>query len=274
MKRRKTWDIATEILLWVFTLIVFLPIIFIVINSLKSHGEVSGDLTMQLPKQLMFSNYVNVLSDGKMPMAFLNSFIYATFSVILTCILSSAAAFIITRRENRLNKAIFFLFMVGMIAPVNMVTTFYVMKTLSLVNKYQGLILLYAASFMPFSIFLYRGFIKNLSQSLDEAAIIDGAGPIRLFFQIIFPLLKPVTVTVAILNFVLCWNDFMFPLYFTIESNKWGVVLTLFQYTGQYVQDKQLLLAASCAIIIPTVIVYLLGQKYIISGMTAGAVKG
>jgi len=274
MTKSRMTKVITEVILWVFTLIVFIPIFFIVINSLKSQGEVSGSLSMALPQKFLFSNYLTVLGDGKMPNAFLNSFIYSGFSVALTCLLSALAAFIIVRRDTKFNKVIYTLFLVGMIAPLNMVTTYYVMKTLGLVNTYHGLILLYAASYMPFSILLYRGFVANLPKSLDEAAIIDGAGPVRLFFTIVFPLLKPVTVTVAVLNFVSCWNDFMFPLYFTTDSHKWGVVLMLYQYLGQFFSSKQLMFSAATIIIIPTLIIYLFGQKYIISGMTAGAVKG
>jgi len=274
MTKAKSTKIITEIILWIFTLVVFIPIFFIIINSLKSQGEVSGSLSIALPQKFLFSNYLTVLSDGKMPQAFVNSFIYSGFSVILTCLLSALAAFIIVRRDTRMNKILYTLFLVGMIAPLNMVTTYYVMRTFGLVNTYHGLILLYAASYMPFSILLYRGFVTNLPKSLDEAAIIDGAGPLRLFFTIVFPLLKPVTVTVAVLNFVNCWNDFMFPLYFTTDSHKWGVVLILYQYLGQFFSNKELMFSAATLIVIPTLIIYLFGQKYIISGMTAGAVKG
>jgi raffinose/stachyose/melibiose transport system permease protein len=274
MTRKKATNVAIEIILWFFSLLVFIPLYFIIINSLKSQGEVAGSLSVAFPNKLMFENYWVVLQDGKMLQAFLNSAIYSVFSAALCCILAALAAYIIVRRNNKLNRTIFNLFLIGMIAPVNMVTTYSVMKSLSLINTRYGLVLLYAASFLPFSILLYKGFVSNLPKSLDEAAIIDGAGPIRLFVTIIFPLLKPVTVTVAMLNFVNCWNDFMFPLYFTSDSTKWGVVLTLYQYLGQFFSSKQYLFSAATIIVIPTLIVYLLGQKYIISGMTAGAVKG
>jgi raffinose/stachyose/melibiose transport system permease protein len=274
MKKKTLIKIIIEVFLWAMTLLVFVPLYFVIINSLKSSGEVAGALTANFPSVFHFENYKEILKGGRMFTAFGNSITYATCSIAVTCILASMASFIIVRKNNRINTWFFNLFLVGMIAPTNIVTSFLVMKSLHLINTYYGIVLIYAASYLPFSIFLYKGFINNLPRDLDEAAIVDGTGPIRLFAQIIFPLLKPVTVTVLVLNFVTCWNDFLFPLYFTTESKKWGVVLTLFQYTGQFVSSKNLLFAAATLIIIPTLIIYLLGQKYIIAGMTAGAVKG
>lgn len=274
MKKNNILKIVSEIFLWAMTLIILVPLYFVVINSLKSGPEVVGNLNMNLPQEFHFENYSTVLRGSNMLRTFGNSIIYSGFSTLLTSILAAMASFIIVRRENRLNSVIFNMFLVGMIAPANMVTSFWVMKTLGLINTYHGIIMIYSAMYLPFSIFLYRGFLSNLPKDLDEAAIVDGAGPLKMFFTIIFPLLKPITVTVLVLNFVSCWNDFLFPLYFTTESNKWGVVLILFQYIGQFVSNKELLFAAATLIIIPTIVVYFFGQKYIISGMTAGAVKG
>jgi raffinose/stachyose/melibiose transport system permease protein len=274
LKKIGSANLIIEALLWAATLLVIIPLYYVIINSLKPASDVAGSMTASLPAALHFENYSNVLKGKNMLGSFLNSFIYAAFSTLLTCILASMASFVIVRRKNRFNKTMFYLLLVGMIAPLNMVTTFWVMKSLNLINTYQGMILLYAALYLPFSIFLYKGFINNLPIELDEAAIVDGASPLRTFFSIVFPLLKPVTITVVVLNFVNCWNDFLFPLYFTTESKMWGVVMMLFQFIGQFVSSKNLLFAASTLVIIPTLIIYIFGQRYIISGMTAGAVKG
>ncbi|CAN7365103.1 carbohydrate ABC transporter permease [Paenibacillus sp. LjRoot153] len=262
-----------EILLWVVSLIIFIPLYFVLINSVKSATEVQA-MTIKWPSSFHFDNYSEVFHTGDMLKAFMNSSIFSISSILLTSILAAMAAYIIVRRKSRINTSIFNLFLVGMIAPMNMVTTFKVMKALDFINTYHGLILLYTASFLPFTIFLYIGFISNLPADLDEAATVDGASPLRRFYSIIFPILKPVTVTGMVINFVNCWNDFIFPLYFVTQTQKWGTVLLLFQFIGAFRSSYELLFAGAMLIVIPTLIVYLIGQKHIIAGMTAGAIKG
>lgn len=273
MKKGYGPKLIIELLLWGLTLIIFLPLYFVFVNSLKSGMEVSS-MSVSLPTVFHWENYREVFRSGNIWRAFLNSLIFSFGSIIVCSVLSAMASYIIVRRKSRINTVIFNLFLIGLIAPMNMVTTFQFMKALHFINTYHGLILLYAAYFMPFTIFLYNGFIRNLPVDLDEAATIDGSGPLHRFFVVIFPLLKSVTVTALVINFVNCWNDFMFPLYFVTQTDKWGVVLLLFQFTGTFYGQDQLLFASALVIMIPTLIVYLFGQKYIISGMTAGAVKG
>ncbi|WP_373233184.1 carbohydrate ABC transporter permease [Cohnella sp.] len=273
MKRKSATRTVIEVALWLSTLLIFIPLYFVIVNSLKSATEVQM-LTAKLPTVFHFENYKTVLQNANVPRAFLNSAIFSFSSIIVCAVFSSMASYILVRRKTRTNGLIFNLFLVGMIAPMNMVTTFKLMKALNLINTYSGIILLYAASFMPFTIFLYNSFIRNLPADLDEAAVVDGAGPIRRYASILFPLLKPVTVTAMVINFVTCWNDFVLPLYFVTQSDKWGVILQLYQFIGAYYSRHDLLFAGAMLIMAPTLIVYLLGQKYIISGMTAGAVKG
>ncbi|RED61829.1 carbohydrate ABC transporter permease [Cohnella lupini] len=265
--------LVVEIALWCSTLLILIPLYFVIVNSLKSATEVQM-MTAKLPAVFHFNNYVEVLKKANVPRAFMNSAIFSISSIVVCAVLSSMASYILVRRNTRINGMIFNLFLVGMIAPMNMVTTFKLMKTLHLINSYYGIILLYAASFIPFTIFLYNSFIRNLPTDLDEAGVIDGAGPLRRYISILFPLLKPVTATAMVINFVGCWNDFVFPLYFVTESSKWGVILLLYQFIGAYYSRHDLLFAGATMIALPTLIVYLLGQKYIISGMTAGAIKG
>ncbi|MCG7381690.1 carbohydrate ABC transporter permease [Paenibacillus sp. ACRRY] len=273
MSKRYAPKFLIEIMMWALTLVIFLPLYFILVNSLKDGMEVSA-MSIGLPSVFHWENYLEVFRTGDIGPAFMNSLIFSFGSIIICSVLSAMASYIIVRRKSRINAIIFNLFLIGLIAPMNMVTTFQFMKALHFINTYHGLILLYAAYFMPFTIFLYNGFIRNLPVDLDEAATIDGAGPLYRFFVVIFPLIKSVTVTALVINFVNCWNDFMFPLYFVTQTDKWGVVLLLFQFTGTFYGQDQLLFASALVIMVPTLIVYLFGQKYIISGMTAGAVKG
>ena len=134
--------------------------------------------------------------------------------------------------------------------------------------------LLYSALVTPFTVFLYYGFIGSIPREIDEAAIIDGCGPLTLFGKVIFPLLKPVTVTVIILNFMSSWNDFVTPFYVINESRKMPLTTMVYSFFGLYQRSWNLVCVIMVMIIVPSIVVYALGQRYIIAGMTAGAVKG
>jgi raffinose/stachyose/melibiose transport system permease protein len=180
---------------------------------------------------------------------------------------------VIARRKERVTNACYYLFVLGLIVPIAFIPTYLVLNTLHLLGTYAGLILIFSTYGLPISVFLYAGFIKTIPSQLDEAAILDGCGPIRLFFQMIFPLLKPVTVSLFIFNFVGAWNDVMIPLFFS-NSDKWALPLTVYNFYGTYQQSWNLIFADIIITVFPLLIIYIFGQKYIVSGMTAGAVKG
>ncbi|MBZ0295266.1 MAG: carbohydrate ABC transporter permease, partial [Anaerolineae bacterium] len=137
-----------------------------------------------------------------------------------------------------------------------------------------GIIILYTTTQIPFSIFLIYGFIDSVPRELDEAAIIDGCGPLQLFFRIILPLLTPVLVTAGILNFLGVWNDFLLPLYFLNNSAHWPMTLAVYNFFGQYQADWNLVSADILLTILPVIAIYLVGQRFILSGLSSGAVKG
>ena len=162
----------------------------------------------------------------------------------------------------------------GITLPVNYVALMKVMQFLHINNTKLGIILLYTAMQLPFSVFLIHGFIARIPLDLDEAAIIDGCGSVRLFFSVILPLLKPVLATVFVLTFLNTWNEFVSPLYFLGSSEKWPMTLSVYNFFGMYFMDWNLICADILLTSLPVIVVYLLGQRYIVSGMTAGAVKG
>jgi raffinose/stachyose/melibiose transport system permease protein len=148
------------------------------------------------------------------------------------------------------------------------------MQITQLINTKAGMIILYSATQIPFSVFLIFGFIDSVPKELDEAAIIDGCGPIQLFFRVILPLLTPVLVTAGILNFLGVWNDFLLPLYFLNNSGHWPMTLAVYNFFGQYQQDWNLVSADILLTILPVLVIYLVGQRFILSGLSSGAVKG
>ncbi len=169
--------------------------------------------------------------------------------------------------------SIFFIIL-GITLPINHVALTKVMQVTHLINTRLGLSLLYTALQLPFSVFLVYGYINSVPRTLDEAAIIDGCKPIRMFISIVLPLIRPVLSAVMILNFMNSWNEFIMPLYYLNDTKKWPVTLAVYNFFGRYEMEWNLVCADIILTSLPIIIIYLLGQKYIIDGMTSGAVKG
>ena len=255
------------------SLIMFIPVYLIGINALKSKGQASS-LGMDLPTELNWGNFLTVIEQGKLVNSFLNSVLYAGGATILGTFLSALAAYVLSRSRGRMNRALYFFLIMGIALPINFFTLTTMMQVTHLINTRHGMVVLYAAMQIPFGVFLIYGFIESIPRELDEAAIIDGCGPIQLFFRIIFPLLTPILVTTAILSFLGTWNDFLFPLYYLNSSSNWPMTLAVYNFFGQYQQSWNLVSADILLTILPVIIVYLAGQRFILSGLTSGAVKG
>ena len=274
MKRRaRMANLGLEILMWLISLLILIPLAMILLNSVKDVKE-SAIMSLKLPTEFHFENFCQVLSDDKVVRSFFNSLLLSAGSTVLTIVLSGLAAYVLSRNRSKGNRLLYMLFLLGLVAPLNYITTVKVMQLLGIINTFGGVILLYTALFIPFTVFLYYGFIGSVPRELDEAAMIDGCRGLGIFFRIIFPLLKPVTMTALVLNFLNCWNDFIIPLYFLNSSRKWGMVMLMYNYFSRYVSSWNLVSASMIVNMVPIVLLYIFGQKYLISGMTAGAVKG
>ena len=253
-------------------LITFTPIYLVFINSVKTKAEASS-MGVQLPEQFQWSNFATVIEKGKLVGAFGNSVLYAVASTVIGITIAALAAYVLSRNRTRFNRAVYFFLIMGIAMPTNFVTLTKVMQVTHLINTQLGIILLYASSQIPFTVFLIYAFVESLPRELDEAAIIDGCSPLRLFFSVIYPLLTPVLVTSAVLNFLGIWNEFLMPLYYLNSSTKWPMTLAVYNFFGQFQADWSLVSADVVLTILPVIIVYLLAQRFILSGMVAGAVK-
>ena len=273
IKKRFIFPALRHIVAITFVLVIMVPFALAVLNSFKTSAD-AAQMSFALPDSLHFENYTQVFEEVDIFRAYFNSLIVTVPSVVIEIVIASAAAFVLSRRRTKTFNLLYFILVGGLVAPINYTTTFFVMDKLQLINTYGGLILFYVARQLPFNIFLFYGFMANVPEALDEAAHLEGCGPVRLFFQMTFPLLKPVIFTAFILMFVNTWNDFVSPLYFLGTSEKQGIVMTMFQFNGMYSRDLNLICAAVVIIILPVMIIYMIGQKYIISGMSAGSVKG
>lgn len=262
-----------NILAWCLTIVMLIPLAVVLINSFKTEGE-SATLDLSLPAKFIFQNYQTVIERGKLVSSFINSFTYAALSSLVIVILTSLAAFVLARNQSKLNRAIYYFIIMGIAMPLNYVSLMKVMQATHLINTRLGIILLYAALGIPISIFIAYGFVDTIPRELDEAATIDGCSPFSLFFRVIFPLMKPVLVTLFVLNFMSTWNDFILPMYYLNESTKWPMTLAVYNFFGQYMQSWNLVCADIVLTCAPVLAVFILGQKHIVGGITSGAVKG
>lgn len=272
-KKQKRMLLVREVVFWLLSLIIIVPFLIVVFNAFKTKPE-ALNMELSLPTALHFENFAKVWEDADILNSLKNSLILSVTSVTITVIASSMCAYVISRYRTRLNRFIYVYFAMGLMVPVSMVTIVKVLRTIHLYNTLPGTILVCVALIMPLSVFLYYGFISGIPKELDEAAVIDGAKAVRIFVQVIFPLLKPATVTVIMINFLNVWNDFQIPLYTLADPDKAVIVQKVYNFYGTYTASWNLVSVTILYAILPILVVYLFGQKYIISGMVAGSVKG
>lgn len=271
--RRRAAALVKELLMWCAALIVIVPFLIVIFNAFKTKAE-AINMSLSLPETWHFENFAKVWHDGNILRSYGNSMFISVGSVALSVICSALCAFVLSRNRTRFNRALYVYFSLGLMFPLSMVTVVKVMRTIGLYNSLWGVVLLFGALLIPMSIFLYYGFVSGIPVELDEAAIVDGAGPVRLFFQVILPVMKPVTVTVIMVNFLNAWNDFTTPLYLLPDPDKAVVVQQVYNFYGTFTASWNLVSVTILYAIVPILVVYILGQKYIISGMVTGAVKG
>lgn len=255
------------------SLIVIIPLIVLFVNSFKTSAE-ANKMTLSLPTEWMFENYATVIEQGKLISSFLNGLLYASCSVVVIVILVSAAAFVISRNQKGINRFLYYFIISGIAMPINNVALMKVMQTFHLVNSRFGIIILYAAINIPLSLFLAYGFVGTIPREIDEAAVLDGCTPVQLFIRVIAPLLKPIMSTLFVLDFMAVWNDFTMPLYFLNNSDQWPMTLAVYNFFGAFENSWNLVSADIILTLAPVLIVFVLGQKYIVGGVAAGSVKG
>ena len=259
------------------SVVVFLvPFAFIVLTAVKDRRSAATRSFDWPTSWHLWDNFMEVLKtqDYMLVTAFINSTILTVASVTLLVIFGAMVGFVAQRRLSRWTPIVNFLVLAGLIIPPAVVPTIWVMQSIGLFKTMHGMILIEVAYGLSFTILLFRAFVATIPRELDEAAIIDGAGPLRLFFQVVLPLLKPVVVTVIVVQSVAIFNDFTNPLYYLPGRQNVTVQLTLFNFQGQFNTSLHLLFMNILLITIPPLIVYLFFNRQIVAGMTAGAVKG
>jgi len=258
-------------------IVVFLvPFTFIIFTAGKTQAEASF-LEFSWPTEwVLFDNIVTVLQnrDFLLIRAFINSTILTVGAVSVMVVLGAMVGYVLQRRKSRWNPLVNGLVLAGLIIPPAVVPSIWVMQGLGIFKTLAGLGAMHVAFGLSFCILLFRAFVATIPRELDEAAIIDGAGPVKLFFRVVFPLLRSVIVTVIVVQSVFVFNDFTYALYFLPGDDNATVQLTTFNYISQSVSSYNLLFADVLLITIPPLIMYIFFQRQIVAGMTSGAVKG
>lgn len=257
-------------------LVVLAPILITLFASLKTRADMTNTSPLLLPEldKITLENYATVLSNKKFYTGLKNSFLIAFISIIFNVILGSITAYCLERFNFRFRKAVFGMFFLGMMVPtfVTEIARFGLISSLGLYNTLGAPIIIYVASDLM-QLYIYRQFISKISVSLDESALIDGCGYFRLYWQIIFPLLAPATATVVVIKVVNIINDMYIP-YLYMPGNKLQTLTTfLMQYSSAQKGSWQSLSAAIIIVMIPTILIYVFAQRYIMDGLAAGAVK-
>ena len=275
MTRKKPFSSLLLAVLILAALMYLYPLFLVIINSFKIYEEVLIN-TIALPKKPTFNNFINAWSIMEYPRLFFNTLFVTVMGTGGVVLVSSLAGYKLSRTKTVYSWVFFILLIAPMMIPFHsfMIALVKVARTVGLTRTIWGLGILYWGLGAPLAIFLYHGFVKTVPKELDECALIDGASPVRSFFQIIFPLLKPVTFSIIIINAMWMWNDFLLPLLVLGGTRKhYTLQLAANNFMGQYKTEWNYAMAGVLLTIIPAITLYLALQKYIIKGMVAGAVK-
>ncbi len=278
MHQVSRWSaISTQTVLIAWSVIVIFPMLWMVYSSFKTDQELFFS-PWAVPTELQWDNFERAWTKAHVGEYLLNTLIVVIPALLLTLIISAMAAYVLARFRFVGNRFLFYLFLSGMLFPVflALVPLFSLVNQLKMLNTFQGLILVYVAYSLPFTIFFLTGFFKTLPTELEESAIIDGANPFQVFFKVMLPMASPGLISMGIFNFLGMWNQYVLPLVLISDESKYvlsqGLAFMLFKQF--YENDWSALFAALTIIMIPSLIVYITFQRQIQSGITTGALKG
>ncbi|MDQ1232778.1 raffinose/stachyose/melibiose transport system permease protein [Paenibacillus sp. SORGH_AS306] len=263
------------IMLYIIAILFLFPFYIAIVYSIKTPVE-TAQSPLAFPTHIAWSNYSDAIAASNFFLALRNSVLTTIGTVLLTITVCSMAAYMIARNNNRFYNFFYYLFMSSIMLPFQ-VLMFPLYKTwteLHLLNTIPGLIIALTGVQIGYFAFLYVGFIKTVPRELEESATLDGASRYRTFFSIIFPLLKPINSTILVLSALGAWNDFVVSMIIVQKKEASTLPLVQFQFFGEYTSEINMAFAAIILSMIPIMVFYLFAQKYIIGGVTAGAVKG
>ncbi|WP_028608275.1 carbohydrate ABC transporter permease [Paenibacillus harenae] len=260
--------------LFVCLLLFVFPFLLLLVNSFKENKAITSS-PLSLPESFNMTNYSDAFGKMDYVSAFSNSIMITVLSVLLISLLAAMTAHYFVRHQTKLNQYTFFLMVAAMIIPFQaiMIPLVKIYGSIGFLDSKWALIYMYIGFGSPLAVFIYHGFVKSIPAELEEAALIDGCTRTQTFFRIVFPVLTPTTVTIAILNVLWIWNDFLLPSLVLIAPEERTLPLSTFYFFGTYTVDYGPLMAGLMLTILPVLIVYLFAQKYIIQGVMQGSIK-
>lgn len=271
---QKLGKIFLFLVMVILALITLAPILIALINSFKTNGEIYTNI-IKLPTVWQFDNYVQVFKKTNYIQSLKNTVFLVTLSLSGIVLFSSMAGYKLARTKSKLSSTIFFMFIISMLIPFHsiMIGLVDVANKLNVQGPLWGLAIIYMGIGSPMAVFLYHGFTKNIPKEIEEAALIDGCNNFQLFYKIVFPMLKPITATIVILNALWIWNDFLLPLLMITDKDNYTLLLSTKMLFGQYNADWSKVLALLIMAMLPVIVVYVFMQKYIVKGVSDGAIK-
>jgi raffinose/stachyose/melibiose transport system permease protein len=258
-----------------FTVIIIIPVILAVLAGFKTVGQLNSD-PAGLPQPWVVQNYLDIFLKSNFPRYFLNSTIIMVFTLILDLIFAGFAGFALSRFSIKGKALIFNFLLLGLLFPITLaiLPLYLQLRTLKLLDTHLGIILPQVAFLLPFHIIIFRGFIKQIPNELEDACRIDGYGKLGFMFKVVLPLSGPAVATVGVLAMVASWNNYFLPLVVLNDKFKFTLPMGSMDYIGQFMVEWNKIMAFFSICMLPAIIFYILAQKYIVSGLTAGAVKG
>ena len=273
-KRTRIINAINILVLTIVLAIYIVPFLFVLNNSLKSRKDIVSN-PLSLAKSFDFSNYKQAFEKMNYGHGFVNTLVITVVSVTLIVLLSAMTAYYLVRKKSKLSQFMFFLMVASMIIPFQgiMIPLVKIYGTVGMLNSKWGLIYMYIGFGTALAVFMYHGFIKSIPLELEEAAMIDGCSKLQTFWQIVFPLLKPTSMTIAILDILWIWNDFLLPSLVLIQAKERTLQLSTYYFYGTYTSDYGLAMAGLILTITPVIIIYIFMQKHIIKGVLQGSIK-
>lgn len=251
----------------------FYPFFLIIMNSFKTKGEIFND-TLGMPNSLELSNYSEAIDKLDFAQTAFNSVMITVVSIVIIVFASSMAAYALSRNTSRLSSGLYFVIAIGLLVPFQgiMIPLISLFGKVNMLNR-PGLIFMYLGLATSMATFMYYGALRGIPKSLDEAAIIDGASTFQIYWKVIFPLLKPTTVTIIVLNSLWFWNDYLLPSLTINKPGMYTIPLKMFYFFGEFNKQWNLALAALVVVILPVIILFICLQKHVVKGIADGAVK-
>lgn len=274
--KKATGTLLMNGILILFSISCISPIIWMTYSSLKTSPEFNRSI-IALPEKLIFSNYVDAFRISHMGTYYFNTIFNAAISLVLVITISFVMAYFLSRFKFKGRNLIYFIILFGMLIPIHalLIPLFIQFKTLNMFNQRYTLIIPYVAFAMPFSIFLIESYLSSIPIDMEEAAVIDGCGFMRMLFTIVMPLCTPILTTAAILQlFTKWWNEFPFALVLINDEKLKTIPLGLMNFSSQYSTNYPMKMAALVLAILPVILIYIFFNRKIIEGMIAGAIKG